>query len=194
MWIVIGLGNPGIAYQNSRHNAGFNALDRLADKLGIRVTKRGLSAVYGEGFFGTEKIVLVKPQTYMNLSGDSAEQVLHFFKETPEHMIVIYDDIDLPVGSMRIRANGSAGTHNGMRSVVACVGTEMFPRIRIGMGEECRGELKDFVLSKPGKAEQALLDEVYDHAAEAATLIVQGRINDAQARYNKKHEGMGATN
>lgn len=193
MWIVIGLGNPGIAYRNSRHNAGFIALDRLADKLGIRVIKKGLSAVYGEGFLGTEKIVLVKPQTYMNLSGDSAEQVLHFFKEKPEHMIVIYDDIDLPVGSMRIRASGSAGTHNGMRSVVACVGTEAFPRIRIGMGEERKGELKDFVLSKPGKTEQALLDEVYDRAAEAAILIAEGKIAEAQAQYNKKHEGIPAT-
>jgi len=184
------LGNPGIAYANSRHNAGFNALDRLADRLNIRVTKRGLSALYGEGFYGTEKIVLVKPQTYMNLSGDSAEQVLHFFKEKPEHMIVIHDDIDLPLGSLRIRGSGSAGTHNGMRSVVACVGTEAFPRVRIGMGEERRGELKDFVLSKPGKAELEKLEEVYGNAGEAALLIVEGRINDAQAKFNKKHEGM----
>ena len=130
MWIVVGLGNPGIAYRKSRHNAGFLALDALSDALHIRVAKRGLSGVYGEGVVGGERVVLVKPQTYMNLSGDCVQRVLHFYKAPPERLIVLYDDIDLPVGALRIRASGSAGTHNGMRSVVACVGSENFARMR----------------------------------------------------------------
>lgn len=190
MWIIAGLGNPGIAYKKSRHNAGFLALDALADALHIRVTKRGLSGVYGEGIVGGERVVLVKPQTYMNLSGDCVQRVLHFYKAPAERLLVMYDDIDLPVGALRIRANGSAGTHNGMRSVVACVGSENFPRIRIGVGAERRGELKDFVLAKPSKAELAELAEVYEKAAEAARLIIAGKLPDAQARYNKKHEGV----
>lgn len=190
MWIVVGLGNPGIAYRKSRHNAGFCALDALSDALEICVSRRGLSGLYGEGAVNGERVVLVKPQTYMNLSGDCVQRVLHFYKAPPERLIVLYDDIDLPVGALRIRANGSAGTHNGMRSVVACVGTEDFPRIRIGVGEERRGELKDFVLSKPGKAEQAVLEEVYQRAADAAQRIMAGRLSEAQALYNKKHEGL----
>ena len=190
MWIIVGLGNPGIAYRKSRHNAGFNAIDALSQALHIRVAKRGLSGIYGEGLVNGERVVLVKPQTYMNLSGDCVQRVLHFFKTPPEHLIVMYDDIDLPVGALRIRASGSAGTHNGMRSVVACVGSENFPRIRIGVGEAQRGELKDFVLGKPGKAALQTLDEVYQRAADAAQLIIAGRIGDAQARYNTKHEGL----
>lgn len=190
MWIVVGLGNPGIAYRKSRHNAGFLALDALSDALHIRVAKRGLSGVYGEGVVGGERVVLVKPQTYMNLSGDCVQRVLHFYKAPPERLIVLYDDIDLPVGALRIRASGSAGTHNGMRSVVACVGSENFARVRIGVGGERRGELKDFVLGKPGKAEQAVLADVYRKAADAVQRIMAGRLSEAQALYNKKHEGL----
>ena len=190
MHVVAGLGNPGLAYRKSRHNAGFLALDALAERLHIRLTKRGMRGLYGEGIFRGGRVLLVKPQTYMNLSGDCVQQILHFYKLPPEQLIVLYDDIDLPVGSLRIRANGSAGTHNGMRSVVACVGSENFPRIRIGVGEAQRGELKDFVLGKPGKAALQTLDEVYQRAADAAQLIIAGRIGDAQARYNKKHEGL----
>ena len=139
---------------------------------------------------GGERVVLVKPQTYMNLSGDCVQRVLHFYKAPPERLIVLYDDIDLPVGALRIRASGSAGTHNGMRSVIACVGSENFARVRIGVGEERRGELKDFVLGKPGKAEQAVLADVYQKAADAVQRIMAGRLSEAQALYNKKHEGL----
>ena len=190
MHIIIGLGNPGKEYHRTRHNVGFDVIDVLSEKLGIALTKIDMHGLIGEGFVGGEKVILVKPQTYMNLSGDCVQRVLHFFKTPPEHLIVMYDDIDLPVGALRIRASGSAGTHNGMRSVVACVGSENFPRIRIGVGEAQRGELKDFVLGKPGKAALQTLDEVYQRAADAAQLIIAGRIGDAQARYNKKHEGL----
>lgn len=190
MWIVVGLGNPGIAYRKSRHNAGFAAIDVLASALHIRVTKRGLSGLYGEGIVDGERVVLVKPQTYMNLSGDCVQRVLHFYKVPPERLIVLYDDIDLPIGSLRIRGSGSAGTHNGMRSVIACVGSEDFPRVRIGVGEERRGELKDFVLAKPGKDALCVLDTVYEKTAAAVRLILSGKLSEAQAAYNKKHEGM----
>ena len=190
MHIIIGLGNPGKEYHRTRHNVGFDVIDVLSEKLGIALTKIDMHGLIGEGFVGGEKVILVKPQTYMNLSGDCVQRVLHFFKTPPEHLIVMYDDIDLPVGALRIRASGSAGTHNSMRSVVACVGSENFPRIRIGVGEAQRGELKDFVLGKPGKAALQTLDEVYQRAADAAQLIIAGRIGDAQARYNKKHEGL----
>jgi PTH1 family peptidyl-tRNA hydrolase len=189
MHIVAGLGNPGLTYRRSRHNAGFQALDALAGRLGIRVKKRGFSGVYGEGSLHGERVVLIKPTTYMNLSGDCVQRVLHFFKCPVENLIVLFDDIELPVGALRIREKGSAGTHNGMRSVIACVGSENFPRVRIGVGDRSGGELKDFVLGKPSKAEQAVLKETYESAADACVSIIEGKISDAQAKYNKRHIG-----
>lgn len=192
MFVVAGLGNPGLLYKRSRHNAGFQALDALAGRLHIRVTKRGFSGIYGEGIHNGERVVLVKPETYMNLSGDCIQKVLHFYKTPLERLIVLYDDIELPAGTLRIRDKGGPGTHNGMRSVVACVGGEEFPRIRIGVGDRSGGDLKDHVLGKPGKAEQALLEEAFESAADAAVLLLDGRLADAQAKYNKKH--IGGTN
>ena len=188
MFLIVGLGNPGLSYKKTRHNAGFQALDVLADRLGVRVKTRGFSALYGEGHIGSERVILMKPQTYMNLSGDAVQALMHFYKLAPENLIVIYDDIDLPTGSMRIRANGSAGSHNGMRSVIACVGSENFARIRIGVGKDESLLLRDYVLKRPSKDEQATLSEVFRNAADAAELIVSGEINEAQMKYNKKHE------
>lgn len=187
MFIIAGLGNPGIAYRKTRHNAGFQALDALADELHIRVNKRGFSGIYGEGVCGGERVVLVKPTTYMNLSGNCIQQLMHFYKVSPENLIVLYDDIELPVGGLRIRGNGSAGTHNGMRSVLACVNSQQVARIRVGVGrQEADRELKDYVLKKPSKQEQKILDESFENAAKAAMLIVSGQIDEAQAKYNKK--------
>ncbi len=188
MYLIVGLGNPGLSYKKTRHNAGFQALDKLADKLNVRIKTKGFSSLYGEGKIDGERVILVKPQTYMNLSGDAVQQLLHFYKLEPDRLIVLYDDIDLPLGSMRIRANGSAGSHNGMRSVIACVNSENFPRIRIGVGKDESVLLRDYVLKRPSKAEQKTLDEVFENAADAAILIVQGNIGEAQTRYNKKHE------
>ena len=188
MFLIVGLGNPGLSYKKTRHNAGFQALDVLAERFGVRIRTKGFSALYGEGHIGGERVILAKPQTYMNLSGDAVQSILHFYKLPPENLIVLYDDIDLPIGSMRIRANGSAGSHNGMRSVIACVGSENFARIRIGVGKDESLLLRDYVLKRPGKAEQAALNEVFAHAADAAALIVEGKINEAQTKYNKKHE------
>lgn len=189
MYIVAGLGNPGVAYEKTRHNAGYQALDRLAEKLSIRVSRKGFSGVYGEGVRNGERVVLVKPTTYMNLSGDCVQAVMHFYKVPPEHVIVLFDDIELPVGSLRIRANGSAGTHNGMRSVLACVNSDNVPRIRIGVSDERKGDLKDYVLGRPGKEEQERLSAAFDAAADAAILLLDGRMSEAQATYNKRHIG-----
>ena len=188
MYLIVGLGNPGLSYKKTRHNAGFQALDALAERFDIRVKTKGFSALYGEGRIENERVILAKPQTYMNLSGDAVQQLLHFYKLEPERLIVLYDDIDLPLGSMRIRANGSAGSHNGMRSILACVHSENFARIRIGVGKDESVLLRDYVLKRPSKAEQKTLDEVFENAAEAAILIVQGNIGEAQTKYNKKHE------
>ena len=187
--VIAGLGNPGLSYEKTRHNAGYQAVDRLAEKMSVRLNKRGFSGVYGEGVRNGGKVILVKPTTYMNLSGDCIQALTHFFKVPPENLVVLCDDIDLPVGALRIRANGSAGTHNGLKSVVACMGGENFPRIRIGVGDERKGELADYVLGRPGAQEQELLAAAFDSAAEAALLIVDGKISDAQGKFNKKHQG-----
>lgn len=188
MYLIVGLGNPGLSYRKTRHNAGFQALDALAEKLDIRVKTKGFSALYGEGRIGNERVILAKPQTYMNLSGDAVQSLLHFYKLAPERLIVLCDDIDLPLGSMRIRANGSAGTHNGLRSIIACIHSENFARIRIGVGKDESVLLRDYVLKRPSKEEQKTLDEVFENAADAAALIVSGNIGEAQSKYNKKHE------
>ena len=188
-WLIVGLGNPGREYEKTRHNTGFRAMDILAEKLNAKVDRLKFQGLYTQVNYNGKKLFLLKPQTYMNLSGDCVQKLLHFYKVPPEHLIVMYDDIDLPTGSLRIRANGSAGTHNGMRSVVACVNSENFPRIRIGVGKQGEGELKDYVLGKPSKADQALLEETFEKAAEAAELIIAGDISKAQMRFNKKHEG-----
>lgn len=188
MYLIVGLGNPGLSYKKTRHNAGFQALDVLADKLDVRIKTKGFSALYGEGRVGNERVILAKPQTYMNLSGDAVQQLLHFYKLEPERLIVLYDDIDLPPGSLRIRGNGSAGSHNGMRSIISCVHSENFPRIRIGVGKDESLMLRDYVLKRPSKEEQKTLGEVFEHAADAAVLIVAGNLGEAQSKYNKKHE------
>ena len=189
MFIVAGLGNPGLLYQRTRHNAGFQALDVRADHLKIKVTKRGFSGVYGEGNYNGERVILVKPTTYMNLSGDCIQAVMHFYKCPVEHLIVLYDDIELPVGSLRIRGNGSAGTHNCMRSIIGTLGSENFPRVRIGVGGNGGEDLKKHVLGKPSKEDQLELATAFHDAADAVRLILEGNLSKAQAEYNKRHIG-----
>lgn len=190
VFLVAGLGNPGIAYEKSRHNAGFWALDALAELLSIRVTKKGFSSVYGEGILNGQRVLLLKPQTYMNLSGNAVQSAMHFYKIPAQNLTVLLDDIDLPVGALRIRAGGSAGTHNGLRSVLAAVGEADFARVRIGVGDR-RGdrELADYVIASPSKAEMDILTETARAAAEAVKLILLGQLSEAQTLYNKKHQG-----
>lgn len=148
MHIIIGLGNPGKEYHRTRHNVGFDVLDVLSEKLGIQIGKSAMHGLIGEGFVGGEKVMLVKPQTYMNLSGQCVTELVAFYKVPMENVMVIYDDIDLPLGKLRLRANGSAGTHNGMRSIIGLLGRQDFPRLRVGVGKKPEGwELANWVLS-----------------------------------------------
>lgn len=189
MMLIVGLGNPGLTYKKTRHNVGFLALDVLGERHGIRIKSKGFSALYGEGTILGERVILAKPQTYMNNSGESVVQLMHYFRLEPEQLVVLYDDIDLPTGHLRIRASGTGGSHNGMRSILACIHSEKFPRVRIGIGKDESLLLRDYVLKKPSKAESTELDKAYENAADAVEWIVSGRLNEAQARFNKKHEG-----
>ncbi len=187
MYIIVGLGNPGREYQNTRHNVGFMTLDILADRLNIEIKRHNFRAVFGEGYIGGTKVVLAKPETYMNLSGWSVMDLCNWYKPEHDQLIVIYDDIDIPLGTIRIRGNGSAGTHNGMRNIVYQLGYDDFPRIRVGIGRtDGERTLVSHVLGAPEGEERELLIKAMKDAADAAELIVRGDLKEAQARYNKK--------
>ena len=148
MWMIVGLGNPGREYARTRHNVGFDVIDVLSEKLGISVNRSLMHGLVGDGFFAGEKVMLVKPQTYMNLSGQCVSEIVSFYKVPMDRLLLIYDDIDLPLGKLRLRQSGSAGTHNGMRSVIGLLGRQDFPRLRVGVGSRPEGwELADWVLS-----------------------------------------------
>ena len=184
MFIIAGLGNPGKKYERTRHNMGFMALDLLADKYGIKVDRLKFKALTGEGRIEGRKVLLVKPQTYMNLSGESIRDVMNFYKEPIENLIVIYDDIDIPEGTLRIRAGGSAGTHNGMRNIIYLLGEDGFPRIRVGIGGERRADLVDYVIGKVTEKEADALWDALNKAAEAAADIVINDVAHAMQEYN----------
>ena len=188
MYIIAGLGNPGKKYENTRHNIGFITLDLLAERNDIKINKIKHKALVGEGRISGQKVLLVKPQTYMNLSGQSLQEVMAYYKEEIEHLVVIYDDIDIPIGTVRIRKKGSAGTHNGVRSVVQCLASDQFPRIRIGLGDGRKGELKDFGIGGFSKEEKAPLEEAVTRAALAAECIVDKGIDKAMNEYNIRHK------
>lgn len=185
MYVIVGLGNPGKQYENTRHNIGFITLDYLADKHGIKINKIKHKALVGEGNISGQKVLLVKPQTYMNLSGQSVREVMSYYKVEDENLVVIYDDIDIPAGSVRIRKKGSAGTHNGMRSIVQDLQSDNFPRIRIGMGRN-KNELKDFVLGGFSKDEKELFEKAVAHSAEAIECFLKSGIDITMNRYNTK--------
>lgn len=191
MYIIAGLGNPGLTYRKTRHNIGFMALDAIGESWGIKIKTKAFQGLVGEGLFQGEKVLLVKPQTYMNLSGNCIGEIMHFYKLPPEKLIVLVDDVELPLGSLRIRGKGSAGTHNGLRHIIACLNSDAFVRVRIGCGQDQSLQLRDFVLKRPGKEEQKVLEISYAHVREAAELIVQGRLDQAQMKFNKKHEASG---
>ena len=188
MHLIVGLGNPGEKYDHTRHNAGYDVLSILVDKIGIKTAKRKGDSLVMEGFIGGEKVLLCKPQTYMNLSGRAVEELMAFYKLPPDRLLVIYDDVDIPLGHLRIRRGGSAGTHNGMRSVIACIDTEDFARVRVGIGKNPpEYELADFVLSRyntPQERQTAF--DVYHKAADAAVAWVTEGTEMAMRRYNTK--------
>lgn len=194
MYIIAGLGNPGKKYENTRHNIGFIALDRLAERNDIKINKIKHKALVGEGRISGQKVLLVKPQTYMNLSGQSLREVMDYYKEDVDNLIVIYDDIDIPEGTLRIRKKGSAGTHNGMRSIVYDLKSDQFPRIRIGMGAERKSDLRDFVIGGFTKDEKKLLEEAVERAVLASECIVEKGIDKAMNEYNIRHKASGEKN
>ena len=185
MFVIVGLGNPGREYAKTRHNVGLMTIDKIAERLNISVNKKGFRSVYGEGRLGGTRVVLAKPETFMNNSGWAVGDLLNWYKPQHDELIVIYDDIDLPCGALRIRMNGSAGTHNGMRSIESLIGFEDFPRIRVGIGKPAHG-LIDHVLGVPNDEEAKLIDGAMMQAAEAAELIIAGKPEEAQTRFNYK--------
>ena len=188
MFLIVGLGNPGEKYTHTRHNVGFDVLDLLSDRLSVPIARTRGGALVGEGQFAGEKVALCKPQTYMNLSGESVAQLLRWYKVPPERLLVIYDDIDLAQGWLRIRRDGSAGTHNGMRSIVGCIGTGAFPRIRVGTGGKPEEyDLADWVLSRyHGPEEKKCAETAYALAADAAMDWMRNGIDSAMNRYNTR--------
>jgi len=185
MYVIAGLGNPGKKYENTRHNIGFITLDFLADRHDIKINKIKHKALVGEGRISGQKVLLVKPQTYMNLSGESLREVMDYYKVDIEEMIVIYDDIDLEAGAVRIRKKGGPGTHNGMKSIVQHLGSD-FPRIRMGIGKDRKGDLADFVLGGFTKEDREVLEPAVERAALAVEMYVGEGIEKAMNKYNIK--------
>lgn len=181
MFLIVGLGNPEEKYNNTRHNIGFEAIDYIADKYNIDINRKKFKGVYGEGFIGNEKVILMKPTTYMNLSGECIREVIDFYKLTNEDILVIYDDISLDVGRIRIRAKGSAGGHNGIKSIINHLGTDEFSRIKIGVGQP-KGDLVNHVLGKFSKEENEVLEESLEATKLATETIMK---EDTQAGMNK---------
>ena len=185
-WLIVGLGNPGPEYAKTRHNCGFRALDILAKKLGCRVDKGKFQGLYNQVSYGENKVFLLKPQTYMNLSGNSVKQLASFYHIPPQHIIVMYDDISLEPGRLRIRADGSAGGHNGIKSIISCLGGQDFPRVKIGVGAKPHPDydLADWVLSSFSAAEEKDLVSALERSADAALSIIDRGVPETANRYN----------
>ena len=188
MHIIVGLGNPGRKYENTRHNLGFITVDRLAEEHGITFRKSRHKALIGEGNISGQKVMLVKPQTFMNLSGEAVRAVMDYYKEPVENLLVIYDDVDIPVGTVRMRKKGGAGTHNGMRSVVSLLGEDEFARIRIGIGTEDGRDLVGHVLGGFTPEEVEPLREAVLTAVSAVECMLAKGIDIAMNEYNTRKE------
>ena len=185
-YLIVGLGNPDRKYENTRHNCGWLALDCIAEKLGCKVNKIKFKSFVGEAAVGGKKVLLIKPTTYMNNSGQAVVEAMNFYKIKPENVIVIFDDISLDVGKMRIRQKGSDGGQKGMRSIIYLSGSDAFPRIKIGIGAKPNPnwDLADWVLSKFTDDERKTLDTIFDNAYRAVELILDGKIDRAMNLYN----------
>ena len=188
-YLVAGLGNPAKKYEKTRHNVGFETIDILAADCGIEVRERKHRALCGRGVIGGVKVILAKPQTYMNLSGESVGAIAGFYQIPPENIIVICDDVNLPAGQLRICARGSAGGHNGLKNIILHLDSQDFMRVRIGVGEKPEGwDLADYVLSRFGSEDRKVIDEAEKDAAEAVKLMIAGEIAKAMNLYNIKKE------
>jgi len=188
MFLIVGLGNPGDKYEKTRHNAGFNTIDHLADKYGITIGEKKHKALMGQGIIEGQKVILAKPQTYMNLSGESVAEIVNYYKMDPEsELIVIFDDISLDAGNIRIRKKGSAGGHNGIKSIIAMLGTQNFMRIKVGVGEKPKGaDLAAHVMAHLPKDEQEFFQMAMENACSAAIMMMQDDTDRAMNEFNKK--------
>lgn len=188
-WLIVGLGNPGKDYERTRHNCGFRAVDLLSEKLGCRIDKGKFQGLYGQTAYKGTKLFLLKPQTYMNLSGRSVLQLSAYFNIPPQRIIVLFDDISLPPGRLRIRADGSAGGHNGIKSIISELGSQEFPRVKIGVGAKPHPEqdLADWVLSSFSASEEKDLLSALERAADAALSIIDCGIPETANRFNGSH-------
>ncbi len=186
-YMIVGLGNPGKKYETTRHNAGFLFLDALAERMGVAVTRLKYQALCGDGELGGHRCLLLKPQTMMNLSGQAVREAANFYKIPPERILIVYDDISLDPGVLRIRRKGSAGGHNGIKSIISCLGSEEFPRIKLGVGQKPHPDydLVDWVLGKLPEGDRKALDEAIRRACDAAELLADGQVEEAMNRYSR---------
>lgn len=183
MFLIVGLGNPGREYENTRHNIGFAAIDVIAEKYNIDINRTKFKGEYGEGFINGNKVILLKPYTFMNLSGESVREAIDFYKLTEDQVLIIYDDISLELGRLRIREKGSAGGHNGIKSIINHMGTDVFTRIKIGVGAP-KGDLVNHVLGKFSKDEVNILKQTLDAVTEATADIIDNGAKDAMNKFN----------
>lgn len=183
MFLIVGLGNPGSQYEDTRHNIGFKVVDNIAKEYNIEINRQKFKGMCGERFINGEKVILLKPTTYMNLSGESVREVVDFYKLSNDDVLVIYDDISLDVGRLRIREKGSAGGHNGIKSIIAHLGTDIFPRIKVGVGQP-NVDLVNYVLGKFTKEEMEVLNESIDASTRAAKEIISNDVKTAMNIYN----------
>ena len=183
MFLIVGLGNPGREYENTRHNIGFAAMDVLAEKYNIDINRTKFKGEYGEGFINGNKVILLKPYTFMNLSGESVREAIDFYKLTEEQVLIIYDDISLELGRLRIREKGSAGGHNGIKSIINHMGTDVFTRIKIGVGAP-KGDLVNHVLGKFSKDEVNILKQTLDAVTEETADIIDNGAKEAMNKFN----------
>ena len=184
--IIVGLGNPGKKYEGTRHNAGFAALDHVAEKWGVRVTKAKFDALTGTGTAAGVKVLLMKPQTFMNLSGDAVRKAADFYKVPPDHVLVVLDDTALAVGKLRVRRGGSAGGHNGLKSIIQHLGTDQFPRLRVGVGEKPHPDydLADWVLGRFTGEDKKAIDAAVKRAADGVECILKDGLEQGMNRFN----------
>lgn len=185
MYLIIGLGNPEADYANTRHNMGFNVINKLSEKYDIEVKKDKFKALFGSGMIEGEKVVLIKPQTFMNLSGEAVQEFVNFYKVPLEKVVIIYDDVDIEPGKIRVRKNGSSGTHNGMKSIVSCLSSEEFPRIRIGIGKPHEHmDMIAHVIGGIDEEDKEKLAKGVNLGVEAVSELLKNNIDSAMNKYN----------
>ncbi|WP_123054828.1 aminoacyl-tRNA hydrolase [Clostridium sp. JN-1] len=183
MFLIVGLGNIGSQYSHTRHNVGFDVIDLISKRYNISINREKFKGMYGEGRVGNEKVILLKPSTYMNLSGESVIEAVNFYKISSQNIIIVYDDIDLDIGRMRIRNHGSAGGHNGIKNIIYNLNTEVFPRIRIGIGQP-KQDLVSHVLGRFSKDDRERLEKVFDLAVDAVECLIKSGADEAMNKFN----------